>query len=198
MMMWRALHPQGILGIAAALALAMMVIVAKLDARHWSRQSERFENLYRAEASARTRQELGMRKAREEARANDLANLARVRELQTAINRRSSDELSRRLAAARAASERLRADDQPGANSRRRRAATVSGIPLAPAGTDTTTSQDRFSFADRLIATEQAIQLDELIRWVRAQSAVQIDSDNRPADGARKDQKRKDAVTPRL
>jgi len=43
-------------------------------------------------------------------------------------------------------------------------AAEKDRLPLGPKD---------FSLEDRLIATEQAIQLDELIKWVKAQAGVE-------------------------
>jgi hypothetical protein len=48
----------------------------------------------------------------------------------------------------------------------------MPGLPAAPGGADRAAAQNELSLADRLTATEQAIQLDELIKWVKAQSAV--------------------------
>ena len=45
-------------------------------------------------------------------------------------------------------------------------------LPASATGAHSPPGQDRFPDPDRLIATEQAIQLDELIKWVRAQAAV--------------------------
>ena len=55
------------------------------------------------------------------------------------------------------------------------RAAALPGLPAAPGGADQAAGQDRLPDADRLIATEQAIQLDELIKWVKAQAVVKRD-----------------------
>src|SRR3954447_9642689 len=49
--------------------------------------------------------------------------------------------------------------------------APMPGPSAAPAGAAQATGQDRLPEADALTATEQAIQLDELIKWVRAQAA---------------------------
>ena len=57
----------------------------------------------------------------------------------------------------------------------------MPGLAAAPAGIAQTPGEDRFSDSDALTATEQAIQLDELIKWVRRQAAVDKD----PARGAR-------------
>jgi len=48
----------------------------------------------------------------------------------------------------------------------------VPGLSAAPGGSPQAPGEDGFS--DRLIATEQAIQLDELIKWVKRQAAVEV------------------------
>jgi len=48
-----------------------------------------------------------------------------------------------------------------------------SRVPAASGGPSQTPGEDRLSVADALLATEQAIQLDELIKWTKAQAAVQ-------------------------
>ena len=53
-------------------------------------------------------------------------------------------------------------------------------IPVTAGGNAEAAREDRFSDSDGLLATEQAIQLDELIKWVRSQSGVAIDSETRP------------------
>ena len=48
----------------------------------------------------------------------------------------------------------------------------------APAGAVAEgTGKDRLPQSDALTATEQAIQLDELIKWVKAQSLVPVSSE---------------------
>ena len=42
----------------------------------------------------------------------------------------------------------------------------------APGPADGAAEEDRLPVGDALLATEQAIQLDELIKWVKAQAAV--------------------------
>jgi hypothetical protein len=52
----------------------------------------------------------------------------------------------------------------------------MPGLSAAAGGAAQAADQDRLSAGDALTATEQAIQLDELIKWVQAQAAV----DNNP------------------
>jgi hypothetical protein len=48
----------------------------------------------------------------------------------------------------------------------------VPGLSAAARGADEAAGQDRLPRSDELTATEQAIQLDELIKWVRSQAAI--------------------------
>ena len=169
----RLLNPQGIAGLAAATILALLLIAAKIDARHFRKQSAQFEQLYRAETAAHAQTVANYRLAAERARAADRANAERVRAAQASINERTSNDLQARLADARARAERLRRQAQAGGNPGIGGGASVpaNAAPAPRAGQ--AAGQDRLPDSDRLIATEQAIQLDELIKWVRAQAIVE-------------------------
>ncbi len=169
----RLLNPQGIAGLASATILALLLIAAKIDSRHWNKQSVRFEQLYRGEAKAHAETVANYRIAAERARAADRANVERVATAQGQINERTSHDLQARLAAARARAERLRQSAEASSHSGGRRGAPVPKLPASAPGAAQAPGQDRLSDPDRLTATEQAIQLDELIRWVRAQAAVE-------------------------
>jgi len=78
-----------------------------------------------------------------------------------------------RLAAARAAAERLRLRPAAAADSGAGTGTPVSRIPTSTGGSAQTPGQDGLPPSDALTATEQAIQLDELIKWVKAQASVQ-------------------------
>jgi hypothetical protein len=171
MMSLRLLNGQGIAGIAVSLCLAVLLVIQKGDTRHWMDESTRFERLYRAEQSAFAGTVSNYRAAAETARAADLANAQRVASEQRAINQRSEDDFEVRLADARALAERLRIEARSGSADRGSRAAApVPGLPAATRSAHQRAAQDRFP--DALLATEQAIQLDELIRWVKAQAQV--------------------------
>ena len=173
MMLLRLLNPQGIAGLAAATILALLLFAAKIDVRHWKKQSERFEQLYRAEARAHAETVANYRVAAERARAADRANAERVAAQQGEINERTSHDFEARLAAARARAQRLRQSAEAASHSGGRRGAPVPGLSASAPGAAQAPGQDRLPDADRLTATEQAIQLDELISWVRAQAAVE-------------------------
>lgn len=173
MILLRLLNPQGIAGVAVSIALAVLLVIQKGETHHWRKQSGQFEQLYRGEQAAFAGTVANYRAAAEQARASDAANIERVAAEQRAINERTTHDYQARLAAARTLAQRLRleaasAPADPGA-----RAATpvpdlsiTAGRPAQAAG------QDRLPDSDALIATDQAIQLDELIKWVRRQAAV--------------------------
>lgn len=176
----RLLNPPGIAGLTAATILALLLIAAKIDARHFRKQSAQFEQLYRAEAKAHAETTANYRIAAERARAADRANARRVEAAQFRINERTSNDFQARLAAARARADRLRDEAQAAAGRGGGRSAPMPVLPASPARAAQTAGQDRLPDAERLIATEQAIQLDELIKWVRAQASV--DPNNRTGE----------------
>ena len=173
MSLLRLLNIQGIAGIAVAFALGIILLVQKGETRHWKKESGRFEQLYTKEQAALASTVANYRAAAAEAEASDKANAKRVAAEQRAINERTSNDYEARLAAARLSAQRLRGQSAAAAaDPRAGRAAPVPGLPAAPVGPAEAAGQDRLPVADALTATEQAIQLDELIKWVKAQSAV--------------------------
>ncbi len=108
-----------------------------------------------------------------EAKALDVVNKARVEGEQATINQERGSSYETRIADARARAERVRPTAR-GADSRRGGTAPVSGLPAAAGQSAEAASQDGLSAGDALTATEQAIQLDELIKWVKAQHAVDV------------------------
>ena len=185
MMLLRLLNAQGIAGLAASLFLAILLVSQKGETRDWKKQSASFEQLYRGEQAAFAGTVANYRAAAEQARAADQANLARVAAQQRAISERTSNDFEARLAAARQIArhlspERLRGETagapaDPGAP----RTTPVPGLPIAPGGAAQAAGQDGLSPSDGLTATEQAIQLDELIKWVKAQAEVVPDDRTR-------------------
>ena len=175
-MILRFLNWQGIAGIGVAIALTVMLTVQKLEAVHWKKQSEKFELLYQQQQAAFALTTANYRAAAAQAELADKANAKRVAGEQRSINERTQNDYEARLAAARSLAQRLREQAassaaDPGA----RRAAPVPGLSAPPGGPAQTAGQDRLPQSDALVATEQAIQLDELIKWVRKQAAVDPD-----------------------
>ncbi|HEY7005797.1 MAG TPA: hypothetical protein VH392_04865 [Sphingomicrobium sp.] len=174
----RLINFQGIAGIAVSLALAILLVIQKGETRHWKKESARFDQLYGEEQAARAGTVANYRAAADAARAADEANVARVAAEQRSINERISNDFEARLAAARQNAERLSAKRlrreaaSAAADPGLRGAAPVPGLPTSAGTAAESAGEDGLSDSDRLLATEQAIQLDELIKWVRKQSAV--------------------------
>ena len=172
-MILRLLNVQGIAGLVASLCLGLLLILQKAETRHWRKQSGQFEQLYRGEQAAFAGTVANYRVAADAARAADRAVAERAAAEQSAINHRSAHDLEVRLAAARRSAERLRGEPAAAAADPRRGAsAAVSRIPASAFGADQAAGEDRLPVEAALIATEQAIQLGELIKWVKAQAAV--------------------------
>jgi hypothetical protein len=180
-MFLRFLNIQGIAGLAASLALAVLLLVQKSETRHWRKQSAGFEQLYRQEQSAFAATRSNYLAAADAARAADLANAARVAAEQGSINERTAHDFQTRLAAARAAAQRLRVGPPAAADPGSGGNPPVPGLSATAGGAAEAAGEDRLPQSDALIATEQAIQLDELIKWVRRQAAVDIDGADAPS-----------------
>ena len=178
----RLLNVQGIVGIAAALALLVLLLVARGETRRWRKQSAQYEQLYRGQQLALARTVAGYRAATDAARAADQANARRVTAEQNAINERIAHDYETRLAAARARAARLQLGARAAAGDPcAGRDAAVPGLPAARCGPAQAARENRLPAADALIATEQAIQLDELIRWVRRQHSIDVNAAPPPA-----------------
>lgn len=172
-MILRLLNWQGIAGIAASVALAGLLVAQAIDARHWHKRSDRFEQLYAAGQLAFAKTTAAYREAADRARADDRANAARVAGKQQSITEGTEHDFQIRLADARARADRLRKELAAGAaDPGRRRATAVPGLSIAAGRPTEAPGDERLPSGLALTATEQAIQLDELIKWVRRQAAV--------------------------
>lgn len=110
-----------------------------------------------------------------QAQAQDLADARAVERQNSLISQEISNDYQERLAAARATAERLRRDlDAATAHQGRGGNAGVSRPADAPSRPSGAGAQDGFSLADRLIATEQAIQLDALIRFYKKTAPIAV------------------------
>ena len=172
-MILRLLNIQGIAGIAAGLALAILLVLQKSETSHWKKQSNGFEQLYRKSQTAFAETVANVRAAADLARAADRANADRVAAAQHAINERTAHDFEARLADARSRAQRLRIESAGApSHSGAGRTASVPGLRAAPGGAAQAPGEDRLPASDALTATEQAIQLDELIKRVRGQARV--------------------------
>ena len=171
-----------VIAVVAALLLALLIH----DRNRWKAKTTHYAELLAGERAAHSATVANYRAAAEQARREDAENVARVKSEQATINERTANDFESRIAAARARAGELRRNTASAADPRLRRTAPVPSLPASAAGTPEGAGEDRFSEAehrsqtevaplgadDALIATEQAIQLDELIRWVRRQAAV--------------------------
>jgi hypothetical protein len=157
-----------VIGIAAALMLALLIN----DRNRWKSTAALRQQQVAAEKAAHSATVANYRAAAEQARRGDAANAARVKASQAAINERTKDAFESRIAAARAHAGRLRLQAGNEADPRSGAAAPVPRLPAAAGGASQAAGEDGFSRSERLIATEQAIQLDELIKWVKRQAAI--------------------------
>lgn len=169
----RLLNPQGIAGVAISTCLAVLLVIQKAETHHWKRLGARFEQLYRDEQSAFAATVANYRAAADAARTADKANAERVASAQRAINERTVHDFEARLADARARAEQLRVGAAHAAADRGHRSGPpMSGLPAPAIRPAQSPDEDRLPLADALTASQQAIQLDELIKWVKAQAAV--------------------------
>jgi hypothetical protein len=172
-MIARFLNLQGVAGLAASLCLGLLLILQMGQTRHWKKQSSQFEQLYRGEQAAFAGTVANYRAAAEQARAADRAAADRVAAEQRAINERTTHDYEARVADARARAQRLRLQaPAAAADPGNRTSPPMPGLAAAAGGASESAREDGLSVADRLTATEQAIQLDELIKWVKAQAKV--------------------------
>jgi hypothetical protein len=124
-----------------------------------------------AEQQAHAATVANYRAAAAEATRRDAENRARIEAEQRAANERISHEYEARIVAVREQYARL-LRERAGAGSGNARPAPVPPRGGATGQPDAAAPQDGFSLADRLIATEQAIQLEELQRYVRETVAI--------------------------
>jgi signal transduction histidine kinase len=160
--------------LAAALgAAALLWLVQSRDG--WRDEARANGQLFRSEQAAHGATVANYRAAAEQARREDAETLARVKAEQAEINERTGHDFETRVAAARAVAERLRQQaDDAAADPRSGGGSPVPGFPRAAGGVAEGAGKDGLPQSDRLIATEQAIQLDELIKWVKAQGQVKV------------------------
>ena len=162
-----------ILGGAMAVA-ALLWLVQSRD--HWRDRARSSEQLYRQEQAAHAATVANYRAAADQARRDDAANVARVQAEQARISERTANDFESRIASARASAGRLREQAaSAAAHSGAGGATPVPAVPFSASGAAQAAGEDGLPPTDRLTATEQAIQLDELIKWVREQSRIEPD-----------------------
>ncbi|WP_086619245.1 hypothetical protein [Erythrobacter tepidarius] len=118
--------------------------------------------------------------AAKQAQAEAEANARRVAREQETITDAITSDYRSALAGLRARFDRLRARNAAPSDPRHADAAGLPGLPDSAGRADAPAGEDRFpaggalGLDDALIASEQALQLQALIDWVKAQSAVRF------------------------
>jgi hypothetical protein len=140
--MMRLLNWQGIAGLGISLALLIMLTVQKLEAVHWKKQSESYEQLYQQEQAAFATTIASARAAADLARAADKANAERVAAEQQTINQRTANDFEARLSAARARADELRLHSQAAVDPGAGRGTPVPKLFAPAGGTAQATGQD--------------------------------------------------------
>lgn len=172
---WR--HP-----IMLALAVICVMHIALIEPRLRSTIADLSADLT-AEKDAHSATVRNYREAAKKAAAAQAENLARVQAEQAAITERTVDEYQARIADARARADELRRRSAAAADPGSSGETGLPGTGAAAGGADRATEDNRLpsfigqcsgtlTLDERLIATEQAIQLDALIDWLIAQSSV--------------------------
>ena len=161
-----------IVGIGCALLLALLIH----DRNRWKATATLRQQQVAAEKAAHEATVANYRAAAVRAQLADAANAVRVKTEQAAINERTAHVYESRIAAARARADSLR-QARAEADPRSRTTAPVPGLSAPAQGAAQAAGEDRLSHSDKLIATEQAIQLDELIRWNRRQAEVAMEGE---------------------
>jgi hypothetical protein len=140
--------------------------------------SVKWELAYHNEHTAFLQTIINYSTAATQARDADAANKARVEREQQAISQKSDQAYEARIADARARAERLRLDlETARAHQGGPGAAPVPGLRDPAGGPYGPTAETGLPPGDALVATEQAIQLDELIKWVNGQMRIDLNGE---------------------
>lgn len=156
-------------GVGFALLIGALTF-SQMDLRH-------FKKLYENEHTAHQLTVANFQKATAEAKTKDTENVLRVKTEQDKVTEEVSNDYEKALADARTRADALRVQLAARAHSSSSGTATVPAISNSASGPDATTEEARFSAEDRLIATEQALQLDALQKWVTAQGKIDVNGD---------------------
>jgi hypothetical protein len=160
------LDMQGWVGLVSTLLALTWGVHGAMDARHWKKLSDNYEKLYNQDHLAFGLTVLNYRTAAAKQKADDDAKNARTVASQQAASQETIDEYQARLAAARAEYQRLQSSAaNPGGGA----GTGVPSLPAPPSGPPQSTA-DGLSL--RYTCTAQGLQLDELIKWVTRQHAI--------------------------
>lgn len=166
-------------GIVLAL-LAAVFGALTVERNHWKHvATERTEEVAKMKA-AFDQTVAGYRDAAQKAQAEDAANKLRVELSSQKNNEEIKSEYEARISAARATHDRVRDNQAATTNPSSSSTASVPGVPTTARGTNETSCEVGLPNDDALIATEQAIQLDELQKWVLKEHSIDVNGDNIP------------------
>ncbi len=169
---FRLLNIQGIAGLAVSVCLALLLVIQKGDTRHWRKQSDQFQQLYRGEQAhspgpspitappPRPRAPPTMPPPSASAPSRRRSTKGAIMTFKHAL-----PTLALMLTACASSPK---AQPIPAVALAR----LCPAYPLPPAELIKPPVRTDFLSSEALIATEQAIQLDELIGWVRRQHSV--------------------------
>lgn len=155
------------IAVALGLIIAGLLIYAVVVTNQ--RDAARAETV--AERNAHAATVANYRRAAEEAARRDAENKARVEAEQRAANERIRHDYEARIAAVREQYDRL-LRERARAGSGGAGVAPVPPRGAAPARPDAAPGDNGLSLRERLVATETAIRLEELQRWVRETLAI--------------------------
>jgi len=133
------------------------------------RANNGLEDAVKAERNAHEETVANFRDAQAKAELAQKANLARVSIQQRTITDETLDDYNRRVADLRERYKRLLAQGNRSTSG----SSDLPAVPGRPAAVDAKARENGLSPQDALIASEQALQLDELITWVERQSKVE-------------------------
>ena len=161
------------LGGLLALALGVYVLALKSELRHAGKERARYEELYRGATRARLLTIANYREASALASAAAMANKLKLEADGRRVAAQVGADYEKRIAGVRAVAGRMREDRAARSNSGSSPGAGLSGAGDAAARVDDPAKGAGLSFDQRLVATEQAIQLDALQQFVRGTTGVQ-------------------------
>jgi hypothetical protein len=163
-------HIGWIVGGLGCLILGFMLHQSQGQTRAANGRSAAWEALFHKEQSAFRETIANVRRATAQAKADDAAHALKVERDQTNRTQEVSSEYQARLADLRRRYDALRMQPGPAkvglGNSGGGGAAPVPGLPEPAGGPDAAAAPDRFN------AEANALQLEELQRWIREQQAV--------------------------
>lgn len=163
------------------LILAAVFGTLTVERNHWKHSAQKLTVELNQEKALYNQTVEGYRIAAKQAKIADAQNVQRVEAKAAETNKEIKDEYQARIAAAQSVHDsRVRHNKAAAANSSSGSAAKLSGVSNASGGIDDTACKDGLSDDDALIATKQAIQLDELEKWVIRTHSIDVNGSNEP------------------